>query len=439
MTRRSARMGALAALAAIAIGAWAMRPKPAVKPPLSGSSQTEHLTAADDKVATPAPTVKAAPPAPTLADGRFAMLGSVQSEEQITVSARMPARIARVAVREGDLVRVGELLVQLDDGDLAAQARTAEAGIDAARAQLNKARLGADSAVGKADADLLQARGAERTAAARLRQAVLSRAAALMEGKVDLNAANEGIRKAQIAYDEAVKNLDALEELDKVGGVARSQLDGARAQVAVARADLETANDQERRAAAGPQGPDGDQTYRVALAEQDVRAAQAGVAEATAELKLAEQNEEQERQLGVADIGSAAAALQQAIGSRLGAEAMVKGARLTSPIDGVVSNVSARAGETAQPGMNLVSVVSLRGLHVEALVPSRQIDRLHVGDHVRITVETVPGRAFDATVRSIGRTAEPDGRTFKVKFALTDRAVPLRPGQMARITFTNGG
>ena len=108
-------------------------------------------------------------------------------------------------------------------------------------------------------------------------------------------------------------------------------------------------------------------------------------------------------------------------------------ARLTSPLDGVATSVAARVGETAQPGIPLVTVATLADLRVEALVPDRRLPLLHIGQPARIAVDTRPGQSFPVTVREIARVAEPDGRTFRVKFHFT-QPVAMRPGQTARIT-----
>jgi HlyD family secretion protein len=56
------------------------------------------------------------------------------------VSARTGGRVATVAVREGDDVQPGRLLVQLDDSDLRAQLQGAQPRVLAAQQRLERAR-----------------------------------------------------------------------------------------------------------------------------------------------------------------------------------------------------------------------------------------------------------------------------------------------------------
>ena len=62
----------------------------------------------------------------------------------------------------------------------------------------------------------------------------------------------------------------------------------------------------------------------------------------------------------------------------------------------------------------------------------RLLALFHSGENASVSVDTAPGRVFRAVVSEIARIAEPDGRTFRVKFKLLG-APPLLPGQTARI------
>ncbi len=65
--------------------------------------------------------------------------GSLAGENTVQVSTRLMGWITAVPVREGTVVRKGELLVQIGDTDLQARRKQAETGIDAAKAVLENA------------------------------------------------------------------------------------------------------------------------------------------------------------------------------------------------------------------------------------------------------------------------------------------------------------
>jgi multidrug resistance efflux pump len=444
MSKKPHILGIAAVAALVVLSAFVFRPKP--DSPATRTSDQRPTTSdagerqkAKGESLTPntenqKPKTKNQSSTPdTLSENSLTLLGTVQAATQAALSVRLPARIQAVPVKRGDRVQTGQLLVQLDDADFLSQVRTAEAGVQAALAQVRKAITGKDAQRIKADSDIQQAEGGLRQAKVKLSQATLARNAAQEDLQSERRVVQEGVRKAEAGLEQAQRILRSLEELDKVGGVSKSELEGARTQVKIAQSDLATAQAQARRLEAGPEPANGP-TFRVALAQKDVDATQAGLTQSEDGVRTAK--EARRRVLAVAeeDVRAAEAALAQAKAGVEGAKAALASMRIASPISGVVSNLEARVGETAQPGIALVTVVSLLGVRVEALASARHLSRIHVGQAARITVDTQPGHVFSAVVSEISRIAEPDGRSFRVRFRFVREASSLRPGQTARIT-----
>ncbi len=437
MSAKRILVGALLAIVIVLLGIRFLRPQtpePALPNPAASPAPAEPTAQNASDSAVNSPPSSASPSLSPASGGAntLSLLGRLQAVEQATLSTRMPARIVAVPIREGDTVRRGQLLVQLDARDLVTQARTAQAGVTAAQAQVRKAQLGYSAQRTKSDSDVAAAQSGLQQAQVKLRQAILARDAARDENQVQLVTAQEGVRKAQAALQTAQQTLRGLEALAQVGGVSRDDLQGARTQVTVAQADLATAQAQVRQLQAGPNASGGP-SYRVVLAQQDVDAAQAGVRQAQEGVRTAEAARQQTLALAAQDIRAAEASLAQARAGATGAQAAVASAQIRSPLDGVAANVTAQVGETAQPGVPLVTVTSLAGLCVEALVPARQLSYLHTGQAAQVTLDTQPGRRFPAIISEIAQVAEPDGRTFRVKFRFRSPHPALRPGQTARI------
>jgi multidrug efflux system membrane fusion protein len=81
--------------------------------------------------------------------------GTVRSRTVTTVSSQIMGRILALPVREGSLVQAGQLLVELDDRDIAAQVRRAEAGLaeaESAVAEVDRAFAAAEAARAAAEA-----------------------------------------------------------------------------------------------------------------------------------------------------------------------------------------------------------------------------------------------------------------------------------------------
>jgi len=65
--------------------------------------------------------------------------GRVQPDTQVKLSAKVPGAVIRLAVREGDHVKKGQFLLQIDDAQYRAEVRESQAAIAAARSNLHLA------------------------------------------------------------------------------------------------------------------------------------------------------------------------------------------------------------------------------------------------------------------------------------------------------------
>jgi RND family efflux transporter MFP subunit len=69
---------------------------------------------------------------------RLEIAGTVASEEQIQISARIPGHVARVHVSAGDRVEAEQVLVELDDRELREQQTSAEAALKQAESEFRR-------------------------------------------------------------------------------------------------------------------------------------------------------------------------------------------------------------------------------------------------------------------------------------------------------------
>jgi len=420
---KSLILGGIAVSALIGVAAWLLRPHEGSPIPVTNAGTPP---ATPQKI-TPKPEPEVLPTSPT----SLSLLGSIQSEAQSTLSARMPGRIVSVAVHEGDTVHAGQILVFLDDTDVRGQILIAETATLAARTQINRAEQGRSAQKVKADGEVQTAQTTLESAQNGEKQAAAGVEAARSEQQTDVKLAQEGVKQADQEVAQAQQTLASLEELDKIGGVAHNDLEGARRQLTIAKSHLATAQTQLQHATATDTTTG--EPMRVAAAQRTLQTAQQGVEAAKKGLSLAEQGRRQAMLVASGEIDSARAALVQAQAGVTSAQNGLAQTRLVSQIEGVVSAVTAHAGDTAQPGMPLLTIVSLSGLRADALVPARQLSRIHLDQEARVTVDTDPKHSYPAVVSDIARVAEPDGRTFHVRFHLTTKS-DLRPGQTARIT-----
>jgi HlyD family secretion protein len=77
--------------------------------------------------------------------------GKIQPKRQVNISANQPGRVTRVAVEEGQRVKTGQFLLELDPRSLEGSLRRGEASIAQARSGLASSRVAVESAKARLD------------------------------------------------------------------------------------------------------------------------------------------------------------------------------------------------------------------------------------------------------------------------------------------------
>ena len=110
-----------------------------------------------------------------------------------------------------------------------------------------------------------------------------------------------------------------------------------------------------------------------------------------------------------------------------------------APISGVVQTRDVAQGETIEADKQLLSIVNLRNVVVEAAVYEKDFGAVRMGTPVSVTVDAFPGRRFEGRITFLGSQLDPDTRTLTARAVLQNPG-DLRPGMFARgqISTANG-
>jgi HlyD family secretion protein len=127
--------------------------------------------------------------------------GKIEPINSFEAHAPAPATVNKILVKEGDYVKAGQLLVELDDADARSQAAHALAQLRAAEAALSGIKAG----------------GTQEE---------------LLTSRADLT-------KAQAERDEAQRNLQAIQQLQQSGGASPAEVEAAQNRLKKAEADLQ--------------------------------------------------------------------------------------------------------------------------------------------------------------------------------------------------------
>jgi multidrug resistance efflux pump len=171
-------------------------------------------------------------------------------------------------------------------------------------------------------------------------------------------------------------------------------------------------------------GPD---TTDLQLADAQVWVASAEQAAAQAYLNLLLAGPRPE------SISVSEAQMMQAQAALDAAEAKRDKAILRAPFDGIISDITIRANEWANPGQQIALMAASGGLEVET-TDLNEIDvaRVREGDTVSVTFDALPGVTVSGKVLSIAsRSSEGAGVNYTVRISLDEIPDALRWGMTA--------
>ncbi len=273
------------------------------------------------------------------------------------VSSRVSGQVAKVLVKDNQMVEVGDVLVELDPIDLQARVDAAKADVAAAEAAVSQARAQLALTQKNVQANLVQAKGGVTQATGGLSSAQ----ATVDQAKADVSAAEARQKLAQVDYDRAKElfssgaiskaEIDArkstLDQADANLSLSRARLDAARANIAAGAGGVELAQGKLAGAESGPE--------QIAAAESNVTAAEARVGQAKTALHIAELN------LGYA--------------------------KITAPVRGVVSRRTVEVGQVISPDRALLAIVPLDDVWVVANFKEDQLAKMKPGQRAEIEVD----------------------------------------------------
>ncbi|MDZ7780760.1 MAG: efflux RND transporter periplasmic adaptor subunit [Gemmatimonadota bacterium] len=133
------------------------------------------------------------------------------------------------------------------------------------------------------------------------------------------------------------------------------------------------------------------------------------------------------------ELDRSAAALEGARSALAEAEAQKSYAVVRAPFEGVVTARRIDAGDLANPGVPLLSLIDPARIEVVADLPAYLMGTLSEGSAVEVQVDGVADPAA-ATVTRVGPTVGEGARTFRVEVAPTEPLEGAYPGAYARLS-----
>jgi len=247
--------------------------------------------------------------------------GSVTAQvgAEVRVGARVSGRVQRLRTNIGDKVNKGDVIAELDKADLQALVVQRVAELEISRSRL-------------ASLEKLQ--------------------------PMQLEKARADVAKWEATVALAEKDLQRKNDLLKDDLAAQQDVDNAREQLDVSKAELSVSRES---------------------------------------LRLIETQYPEDLAQAVRDVERSQGALDNA-------RATLSYTTITAPISGVIGSVSTQEGETVAAGLNaptFVTIIDLTRLQVEAYVDEVDIGKVKTGQKGAFTVDAFPGREFEGVVSAI--------------------------------------
>lgn len=177
-----------------------------------------------------------------------------------------------------------------------------------------------------------------------------------------------------------------------------------------------------------------------AVVQLDAEVLRAQVAEAQAAAALAEEQFARRRQLWeVERIGTEIAFLQARYEAEMAAaraanlEARLERTTIRAPISGALEERTLEAGERAGVGDPVFRLVRVNPIKVAGGIPERFAPFIERGDSAVVTFDIFPDREFTGSISFVGRTVNPQNRTFPIEIVIANPDGVIKPEMIANV------
>jgi HlyD family secretion protein len=298
-------------------------------------------------------------------------------------------RVDRLLVKEGDRVKAGQVIAILDSHDrLQAALGEAEEQIRLAQVKLVQVKAGAKS--GEIGAQAAKSRQAQvELENDRVSQAdEISRVQAQWEG--DRQAQSATIRRLQATLKNAQSEFERYQQLQRQGGISRSELDSKRLTLDTAQQQVAEAQAVQRRINLTAQ-------RQISQAQTKL---QRTIASGNQQVQQANATLDQVEEVRPVDVQVAQIEIDQAIAAAKQAKANLDQAYVKAPQDGIVMKIQTRAGEVVSSTDGIVELGQLSQMDAVAEVYQSDFSKVKVGQKALVTSDSFPG----ALVGTVART-----------------------------------
>ncbi|MGB3639659.1 MAG: efflux RND transporter periplasmic adaptor subunit [Rivularia sp. (in: cyanobacteria)] len=344
--------------------------------------------------------------------------GTIEAKQSTNVSPDTSGRLKSLLVKEGEYVKVGQILARMDDSTLQGQLIQSQGSLASAQASLKKAIAGNRSQdIAQAQAQLEQAQANLQKAQAGNRPQDIAQAQArLKSAQANLTKAEDDFNRNQQLYNAGAISLQILNQQRADRDSAQAAVNEAQQALALQKAGSRT---------------------------EDIEQLKAVVKEKQQALALQKAGTRQE------DIETARAEVTQQQGNLKTIQTQIQNTIIRAPFSGIVTAKYADPGGIVTPttsgstvsSATSSSILSLASNYqVVAKVAETDISKIEVGQSVTVIADAYPDKTFAGKVAEVApqATVTSNVTSFEVRVNFTDTENLLRPGMNVNAKFDAG-
>ena len=422
--------------------------------------------------------------------------GNLRSFLEVDVRSNVEGEIVKILVDEGDVVEIGDPLLQIDDKQILEQKKQAEANLEARNAELKRSELRIQITDKQQESGLAQAQNSVLKAQATLDSFVATTQQRITEAETlvattqnSLNQDNIGLKQAEIglgqakltleraqatvtsakiSYETAESEHERNKELFDKQLISKQALEDSQRQLIVAKSNYdtslkevesqrETIKSQDENIKAMAQAIESRKSTlslnkkNVATLRESLKAQrkqyEAEHEDAQTRLEQIQETIEEEKAMAIHAKASAKAGQIEAESRLKSQQERYEWTTVTAPMSGTITRLIVEEGEIITSGRSAFSrgeaimrIADLDQMIVRTQINQVEIGKIQEGQRAEISVDSYPNRIFPGRVSEISPSATPRGPqnqssviTFEVDVEVTGSPPELRSGMSADV------
>lgn len=340
----------------------------------------------------------------------------------VDVAFKIPGKIDKLLVEEGDFVKEGQLIANLEHQDLLAQKAKAEATLESAQSRIPALIKNIEFQDKATSQEITQAQAAMEAAHSKLQE--------LLHGSrpQEIQAAKAGVDQALSDMEKRKADMDRAKELFQDNYISAQDWDSARTAYEMAVATHQKAQENYALVVEGPR-------------KEEIDTARAQLNQSQATLNLAKTRKLQVDVLR-RELITAQAQVKEAASALEVMQSQIEYSNLYAPTAGVVLVKNTEAGEFVVPGGAVITLGDVAKPWLKAFINESDVGRVKLGQKASVSTDSYPGKVYPGKITFISSEAEFTPKNvqtakervklvYRIKVGLANPHNELKPGMPA--------